>query len=384
MEGFLQTALSFPTVLFSFLLILAIIYWGIVALGMVEIDVLDLDAESVVDGAGQAEGLAALLAKLKLNGVPVTLVLTLLSFFAWFLCYFVQLWLLSALSLGWLRYPLGAVVAVGALFLAAPLAATLCRPLRPLFRKLESTSSKSVLGQVAVVRSGRVTLQHGEALLEDGGAGLILKVRAEETKASSAAIASCCWSTWRRSTPIGSLPRKSSAVSDPGSVRIKENCCYGYDVADAPPAGSGPGRSAGRGPAGPVQAFYIKVPQGTALIVNDMSSTPKVHFTGALVYPVIHLKEFMRISLITLEVDRRGKDGLICRDNMRADITVAFYLRVRDPGRRAQGGQGHRRRPCFRPFGGERAVQCQVLRGAEDRRQAVRLRPAVRESPGLP
>ncbi|MCB2774122.1 hypothetical protein KQ879_15230, partial [Listeria monocytogenes] len=78
---------------------------------------------------------------------------------AWFLCYFVQLWLLSALPLGWLRYPLGAVVAVGALFLAAPLAATLCRPLRPLFRKLESTSSKSVLGQVAVVRSGRVTLQ---------------------------------------------------------------------------------------------------------------------------------------------------------------------------------------------------------------------------------
>lgn len=78
------------------------------------------------------------------------------------------------------------------------------------------------------------------------------------------------------------------------------------------------------------KAFYIKVPQGTALIVNDMSSTPKVHFTGALVYPVIHLKEFMKISLITLEVDRRGKDGLICRDNLRADITVAFYLRVNE------------------------------------------------------
>ncbi|VXC76508.1 conserved hypothetical protein [Pseudomonas sp. 8Z] len=78
------------------------------------------------------------------------------------------------------------------------------------------------------------------------------------------------------------------------------------------------------------KAFYIKVPQGTALIVNDMSSTPKVHFTGSLVYPVIHLKEFMKISLITLEVDRRAKDGLICRDNLRADITVAFYLRVNE------------------------------------------------------
>lgn len=81
---------------------------------------------------------------------------------------------------------------------------------------------------------------------------------------------------------------------------------------------------------GMFKAFYIKVPQGTALIVNDMSSTPKVHFTGALVYPVIYKKEFMRISLITLEVDRRGKDGLICQDNMRADITVAFYLRVNE------------------------------------------------------
>lgn len=78
------------------------------------------------------------------------------------------------------------------------------------------------------------------------------------------------------------------------------------------------------------KAFYVKVPQGTALIVNDMSSTPKVHFTGALVYPVIYKKEFMKISLITIEVDRRGKDGLICKDNMRADITVAFYLRVNE------------------------------------------------------
>jgi len=78
------------------------------------------------------------------------------------------------------------------------------------------------------------------------------------------------------------------------------------------------------------KAFYFKVEQGTALIVNDLSSRPKVHFTGALVYPILYKKELMRVSLITLEVDRRGKDGLICADNMRADITVAFYLRVNE------------------------------------------------------
>ena len=78
------------------------------------------------------------------------------------------------------------------------------------------------------------------------------------------------------------------------------------------------------------KAFYVKVEQGTALIVNDLSATPKVHFTGALIIPVLYKAEVMRISLITLQVDRRGKEGLICKDNMRADITVAYYLRVNE------------------------------------------------------
>ena len=53
------------------------------------------------------------------------------------------------------------------------------------------------------------------------------------------------------------------------------------------------------------KAFYVKVPQGTALIVNDLSSTPKVHFTGALVIPVLYKAEQMQIKLINLDVDRR-------------------------------------------------------------------------------
>lgn len=78
------------------------------------------------------------------------------------------------------------------------------------------------------------------------------------------------------------------------------------------------------------KAFYFKVEQGVALIKNDMGTRPKVFFTGTWILPVIHKKELMRISLITINVDRRGKDGLICADNMRADITVAFYLRVNE------------------------------------------------------
>ena len=151
MEIFLQTALSFPTVLFSFLLCLAIVYWAIVALGLVEVDLLDVEADSLLAG----DGVAALLSKLKLNGVPVTLVLSLLFAGSWFLSYFAELLVLSHLPLGLLRYPLGLVVAVVALGLSLPVAALICSPLRPLFHKAEAVTSKSVLGQTAMVRSGR-------------------------------------------------------------------------------------------------------------------------------------------------------------------------------------------------------------------------------------
>ena len=59
--------------------------------------------------------------------------LTLLSFFAWFISYFADLWLLSLLPLEWLRYPLGLVVAVLALLFAVAPTRLLCAPLRPLF-----------------------------------------------------------------------------------------------------------------------------------------------------------------------------------------------------------------------------------------------------------
>ncbi len=77
-----------------------------------------------------------------------------------------------------------------------------------------------------------------------------------------------------------------------------------------------------------IAKFYKKVEQGKALVVNKMKQEPEVTFTGATVLPVIHKAEVMDISVKTLEIDRRAKDGLICRDNIRADIKVNFFVRV--------------------------------------------------------
>lgn len=74
--------------------------------------------------------------------------------------------------------------------------------------------------------------------------------------------------------------------------------------------------------------FYRKIEQGYALIVNTLRAEPEVTFTGRMVYPIIHKAELMDISVKTVEIDRSGREGLICRDNIRADIKVRFYVRV--------------------------------------------------------
>lgn len=72
---------------------------------------------------------------------------------------------------------------------------------------------------------------------------------------------------------------------------------------------------------------YRKVNQGTALIRNGFGGA-KVSFTGAMVLPVLHKSQMMDISVKRVEISRQGVDGLICKDNMRADIKVAFFVRV--------------------------------------------------------
>jgi uncharacterized membrane protein YqiK len=73
--------------------------------------------------------------------------------------------------------------------------------------------------------------------------------------------------------------------------------------------------------------LYRKVDQGKALIVNKMSQV-EVFFTGGLVVPVVHRHETMDISVKTIEISRMSKEGLICKDNIRADIKVTFFVRV--------------------------------------------------------
>jgi len=72
---------------------------------------------------------------------------------------------------------------------------------------------------------------------------------------------------------------------------------------------------------------YKKVQQGAALVRTGFGDLT-VSFNGMFVVPVLHKLEIMETSLKSIEINRVGKEGLICKDNMRADIKVAFFVRV--------------------------------------------------------
>ncbi|MFD4643117.1 flotillin family protein [Lentzea sp. NPDC058436] len=73
--------------------------------------------------------------------------------------------------------------------------------------------------------------------------------------------------------------------------------------------------------------LFKKCEQGKALIVSKMRKVD-VTFTGTVVLPVLHRCETMDISVKTIEIRRAGNEGLICKDNIRADIRITFFVRV--------------------------------------------------------
>lgn len=73
--------------------------------------------------------------------------------------------------------------------------------------------------------------------------------------------------------------------------------------------------------------MYKKVSQGRVLVRTGQGGV-KIFFNAGMVIPILHKEEIMDISVKKLDITRMGKDGLICKDNLRADIKVAFFVRV--------------------------------------------------------
>ncbi len=176
MDLFFDIALSFPTVILSVLLAVALGYWALALLGLFELDLLGGDL-AAGDGLSGGE-LTGLLMKLGLDGVPLSLILTVITLIAWLACYFFDYAVLRAWPDGTLLTAATWLAAPISLIVATPFAGLVLHPMRPLFAETRAMDDVSLLGRVAVIRSPTVDEKRGQAEVDDGGAGLILQVRA--------------------------------------------------------------------------------------------------------------------------------------------------------------------------------------------------------------
>lgn len=238
MTEFVHTILAFPTVVFTTLLGMLVIYWAMVIIGALDIDALDGGAfegasEGVAEAAGEAAGeaaaeavaeavgeaaaegigeaateaageaaheavaeaaheaaaghggasaLAALLNALRLRNAPLTIVISFFTIFGWILSIagvsLVTPWL-GAIVPGWAA---GLVVLVLALLVSWPLVSIVTKPLGKIFVIVEAPRRAGIIGKICTITTGRVDTGFGQAEQADGGAGLLIQVRCDKAE----------------------------------------------------------------------------------------------------------------------------------------------------------------------------------------------------------
>ncbi len=197
MEVFINNISSYPTVIFTGMVMFVVLFWMTSLLGLTEMDSFDLDVDMDIDlgadvggdlgmdGGGDADiGSASggiftgVLLKFGLHGVPLVIIVSLISLIGWFISYFYTRFLHANFADGMLHYVFGTGAFIMVLVLSMWLTGLILAPIRKKIGKIPKRDSKSFIGQTAVVRTFTVDDKHGEATLEDGGAGLIFKVRA--------------------------------------------------------------------------------------------------------------------------------------------------------------------------------------------------------------
>jgi hypothetical protein len=208
-------ALSFPSVVFTVLLGVVLVYWAFVMVGVIHIgegsegvlegklegatkgllegsvdgaghhgDLSNVGGDGELDLDGDAGGhsaLAAIMSALHLRSVPATVVISLIVTFAW-LVSVVCMQVATRLAPGLVGPLLSLAVVLASLLLALPLTSIAARPLAKVFALRHAPAKSDFIGRTCVVRTGSVTTKFGEATLSDGGAGLVIRVRIEDGK----------------------------------------------------------------------------------------------------------------------------------------------------------------------------------------------------------
>ena len=172
MELFVNEVFSFPTIIFTIPLIVLMLFWLMAFAGLVDIEIFDIDVDADSD-ADAARG--GWLETFGLDGVPLTVALTLVDIYAFAFVYLARKYLTQLFDGILSATAIGFIVAVFAVIVAIPIAAICCKPLRKVFHTHQAVSKKDLDGVICTVTTQTVTESFGQATADDG---MVYSIRA--------------------------------------------------------------------------------------------------------------------------------------------------------------------------------------------------------------
>ena len=170
----------FPTIIFTALVMFVTLYWIVSLLGMTDMDLVDIGDAGDMGDMSSTGFLSGLLLKFGLYGVPLIIILTLISLIGWLLSYLYTSLLHQYFDSGVFYYLFGTGAFILVLVISMWLTGLIIAPIRKNISNIPRRNASNNIGKIAIVRTLSVTDIHGEAELNDGGAGLILKIRADK------------------------------------------------------------------------------------------------------------------------------------------------------------------------------------------------------------
>ena len=177
MENVLNLISSFPTVIYTVPLVMCLVFWLFGMLGLFDVDFLDIDVDIDADvDAGPAGALAAL----GLTGVPLIFSVSLLFLFSWAISLFSSAWLLPLVTHHIIWMIAAVVVVIFSFMIAIFFTGKITKPMSKIFVTHEARSNQSLVSKTCQITTLKVDQDFGQAKVEDGGAGFIISVRAEQ------------------------------------------------------------------------------------------------------------------------------------------------------------------------------------------------------------
>lgn len=180
MNQFISLITTFPAIVPTFLLAVVVLYWLLVLIGAMDLDILEMDVDLDIDVEGGSEGLAGFLVNWGLTGVPVSIVISMITSTVWLLTTIASSLILPLIPFDGLRWVAGLIILAVLFALTIPLTAQMIRPMRGMFRAHQAVKKGSLIGSECVVKTLSVRKDFGQGELTDGEAGLLLDIIANE------------------------------------------------------------------------------------------------------------------------------------------------------------------------------------------------------------